>query len=213
VSARLLLAEGDRPTRAGLSVALRSEGFQVVADAEDHAGALDAAETHRPDIALIATDLPDGGIRTVHELIDLYPRLKVIVLSSTPGGEELLAAVLAGASGYLSKEMSLERLPHAVRGVLAGEVALPRRHADHLLAELRRRDVRRQRVAAHADANLTDREWEILQMLAEGAATAEIARRLRIAQVTVRRHISTLVAKLGVKDRASAAALMQRSAD
>ena len=62
-----------------------------------------------------------------------------------------------------------------VRGVLEGEVAIPRRHADHLLAELRRRDVRRQRVAAHTDANLTDREWEILQMLDEGAATAEIA--------------------------------------
>jgi DNA-binding NarL/FixJ family response regulator len=192
---------------------VRNEGFEVVANAESHAGALDAAAAHRPDIALIAADLPDGGIATVHQLINLYPRLRVIVLSSAQGGEELLAAVLAGASGYLSKNMSLERLPHAVRGVLEGEVALPRQHADHLLAELRRRDVRRQRVAAHADASLTDREWEILQMLGEGATTAEIASRLRIAQVTVRRHISTLVAKLGVEDRASAAALMQRSTD
>lgn len=211
--ARILLAERDAPTRAGLRLAVQRSGFDVVADVDDHASALAGAEAHRPDVALIAADLPDGGVLTVDRLVTLYPRLRVIVLTSTPGGEELLAAVLAGASGYLSKDMSLERLPHAIRGVLEGEVALPRQHVDHLLAQLRRRDVQRQRLATRTDANLTDREWKVLQMLADGATTGEIAGRLGIAQVTVRRHISTLVAKLGVEDREGAVAVLRRSID
>jgi DNA-binding NarL/FixJ family response regulator len=137
----------------------------------------------------------------------------VIVLSSKLDGDELLEAVLAGAAGYLAKDMTLARLPHAIKGVLAGEVALPRLHADKLLAELRRRDAARERIAARTGATLTDREWEVLQLLSEGASTAAIAERLRISQVTARRHISTLLAKLGVTDRAAAARLVARSPD
>jgi DNA-binding NarL/FixJ family response regulator len=166
-----------------------------------------------PDVALIAADLPGGGTEAARRLVSLYPRVRVIVLSPELGGDELLEAVLAGAAGYLAKDMSLERLPHAIRGVLAGEVALPRRHADKLLAELRRRDAARERVAARTGASLTDREWDVLQLLGEGASTAEIAARLRISQVTARRHISSLLAKLGVDDRASAARLASRSPD
>jgi len=208
---RILLAEGDRPTRAGLGVAVRRAGFEQVGEAGSLPEALAAASKQTPDIALIAADLPGGGTEAARQLVTLYPKLRVIVLSAAMGGDELLEAVLAGATGYLAKDMSLDRLPHAINGVLAGEVALPRLHADKLLAELRRRDAARERVAARTGANLTDREWEVLQLLAQGASTAEIAERLRISQVTARRHISTLLAKLGVKDRASAARLIARS--
>ena len=211
--ARVLLAEGDDFTRAGLRVAVRRAGFNLVDDADGHVAALDAARANRPDIALVASDLPGGGVETVRQLISLYPRVRLIVLSPQPGGEELVAAVLAGAAGYLAKEMSLERLPNAIDGVLRGEAALPRKYADHLLAELRRRDAQRQRVVTRTGAKLTDREWEVLQLLGEAATTAEIAMRLQISQVTVRRHVSTLLAKLGVNDRASAAQLLLRSGD
>ena len=213
MSARILLAEGDRPTRAGLRVAVRRAGFENVDEAGSLAEALAAAREHSPDVALIAADLDGGGAEAVRRLVTLDPKLRVIVLSAELDGDELLEAVLAGAAGYLAKDMSLERLPHAIQGVLAGEVALPRQHADTLLAELRRRDATRERIAARTGASLTDREWEVLQLLGEGASTAEIAERLRISQVTARRHISTLLAKLGVDDRASAARLVSRSAD
>ena len=87
-------------------------------------------------------------------------------------------------------------------------VALPRRHSERLLNELRHRTARRSTVTARATAPLTDREWEVLELLAEGCTTGEMARRLRISEVTVRRHVSTLVAKLGVRDRAGAAELV-----
>lgn len=210
---RVLLAEADRPTRAGLRVAVRHAGFDMVDEAGSLAEALAAANEHPPDVALIAADLAGGGIETARRLVSLYPKVRVIVLSNELGGAELLEAVLAGATGYLAKDMNVERLPHAIHGVLAGEVALPRFHADTLLAELRRRDASRERVAARTGASLTDREWDVLQLLGEGASTAVIARRLRISQVTARRHISTLVAKLGVADRAGAARLVSRSPD
>jgi DNA-binding NarL/FixJ family response regulator len=210
---RILLAEGDRPTRAGLRVAVRRAGFDRVDEAGSLDEALAAAAEHHPDVALVAADLAGGGTETVRRLLSLYPRVRVIVLSSQLGGDELLEAVLAGATGYLAKDMSLDRLPHAVRGVLDGEVALPRLHADKLLAELRRRDAARERIAARTGANLTDREWDVLRLLGEDASTAEIAQRLRISQVTARRHISTMLAKLGVDDRASAARLVSRSPD
>jgi DNA-binding NarL/FixJ family response regulator len=210
---RVLLAEGDAITRTGLRLALQRAGFEVVADAATHASALDGARVGHPEVALVASDLPDGGIETVRALVNLDPRLKVIVLTAQSDGDELLSAVLGGAVGYLAKDISPARLPHAVRGVLAGEVALPRRHADHLLAELRRRDVRRQRLTARTGAQVTDREWEVLQMLGDGASTAEIAQRLRISQVTVRRHVSALLAKLGARDRTAALELIRRSTD
>ena len=210
---RILLAEGDRPTRAGLRVAVRRAGFEQVDEAGSLTEALAAASKQAPDVALIAADLAGGGTEAARRLVGLYPKLRVIVLTSKLGGRELLEAVLAGAKGYLAKDMSLDRLPHAIHGVLAGEVALPRLHANELLAELRRRDAARERIAARTGASLTDREWEVLQLLGEGASTAAIAGRLRISQVTARRHISTLLAKLGVDDRASAARLITRSPD
>lgn len=209
----VLLAESDRPTRAGLRMVMRDAGFEPVHEAGSLEEALAAAGKGPPDAALIATDLSGGGLETVRRLVDRHPGVRAIVLSSRPGGDELLAAVLAGAVGYLPKGMQIERLPHAVRGVIAGEVAVPREHSSRLLTELRRRDAVRERIAARTDASLTDREWEILQLLGQDAATAEIAARLRITQTTVRRHVSTLVAKLGVEDRRAAARLASRSRD
>ena len=145
-------------------------------------------------------------MRTIAERL---PGAKVVVLSSGPSGEELVIAVLAGASGYLSAGMSLTRLPAALKGVLDGEVALPRRHTQQLLEALRFRDAGRALIAAHSAAKLTEREWEVLQLLAGDASTATMAQRLGISEVTVRRHVSSLVAKLEVPDRASAAALFR----
>ena len=211
--ARILLAEADAPTRAGLRLSLANADFELVAEAASLSGAVDAALEHRPDVALVAADLPGGGIDTTRRLGDVLPGISIIVLSSNPGGEELLAAVLAGATGYLAKDMSLSRLAHTIRGVVGGEVALPRRHTQHLLEELRSRHIQRVRIAARAKTTLTDREWEVLQLLGEDASTAQMADVLHISQVTVRRHVSTLLGKLGLTDRDSAAELIRRSGE
>ena len=213
MSRRLLLAERDGPTRAGIRVALVDAGFELVAVARERNGAIEAALEHRPDVALVSTDLPGGGIEVVQAIAESLPGTKLISLSARPNGQELLAAVLAGAVGYLSKEMSPVRLPQALQGVMRGEVALPRRHTQHLLDALRGRENERTLVTAQANAPLTDREWEVLRLLGDDASTVQMAQRLGISQVTVRRHVSSLLSKLGVTDRAGAAMVLRRSAN
>lgn len=205
---RVLLADSDVPTRVGLRVALRRAGLEVVAEADDAAAAILAVETLRLDLALVDAALAGDGFDAVARMARLGPKLRFIVLTAGPNDDELLAAVLAGASGYLDKHMSPARLPDVLRGVLAGEVALPRRHTQRLLDELRRRAARRATVSSRAAAPLTNREWDVLELLGDGRSTAEMARRLRISEVTVRRHVSALVTKLGVPDRAAVAAVV-----
>jgi DNA-binding NarL/FixJ family response regulator len=208
--ARVLIAVGQSATRAGLRLALARAGFEVVAEADERAGAIDAALDSRPDIALVAADLPGSGLDAVRTIAARLPGARVVVISAGPSGEELVAAVLAGACGYLPVGMSLDRLPDALRGVLAGEVALPRAHTGHLLEALRFRDAGRASISAQRSANLTEREWEVLQLLAADASTATMAYQLEISEVTVRRHVSSLLAKLDVPDRTAAADLFRR---
>jgi DNA-binding NarL/FixJ family response regulator len=208
----VLLADADAPTRVGLRLALAADGFEIVAEARAADEAVNAARELELDAAMVAASLPGGGIDAVREIANERPGVCLVVVSDDPSGEELVDAVLAGASGYVGRDVSQERLPAVLRAVLAGEVALPRRHTRHLLETLRGRDVRRAIVTAQAKGALSDREWDVLQLLADGAPTAEIARRLRISAVTVRRHVSSICAKLGVPDRAGAVAVMKRSA-
>ena len=204
---RILLADADATTRVGLRVAL--DAFDVVGEAADADAAVAAAMELEPDAVIVAAALPGGGIDAARRISGRLPAVRLVVLSDRLSGEELLEAVLAGASGYLGRDVSQERLPTALQGVLAGEVALPRSHTQHLLEELRGRSVERDVVEARASAALTDREWEVLRLLADGGSTADIARRLGISAVTVRRHTSSVLGKLGLRDRASAAALLR----
>jgi DNA-binding NarL/FixJ family response regulator len=213
VRGRVLVAQRDGPTRAGIRLALSGAGFDVVVEVDAPDAAVEAALEHRPDVALVSTDLPGGGIDVARAVSARLPGTKVVVLTSQPDEEELLASVLAGAVGYLSTAISLDRLPYALDGVMRGEVALPRQYTERLLDELRGREIDRTRVAAHANAALTDREWDVLRLLGEGASTAQMAQRLGISEVTVRRHVSSVVGKLGVSDRAGAAGVLHRSAD
>jgi DNA-binding NarL/FixJ family response regulator len=210
---RVLVAAADVLTGAGLRVALLDGGFEVVGEAHDADGAAAAAVRARPDLVLVTTDLPGDGLRAARAISSLHPGVRVVVLTSRPSGDELVEAVLAGASGYLASEGGQGRLAHALRGVLDGEVALPRRLTERLLEELRGRRSRRAALDARASRPLTDREWEVLELLTAGASTGEIAHRLSVSDVTVRRHASSAAAKLGVPDRASAVRLLSRSAE
>ena len=208
-SASLLLVHDVPTVRAGLRRVLEDGGFAVsVAGTADDA--LESAAASPPRLAMVAAELP-GGIALVRTLGERVRGVKTVVISEHPDGDEVLAAVLAGARGYLRADMQLDRLPAAVHGVLAGEVAVPRALLVHVLEELRARHAGRAVLSDRTGALLSAREWEVLSLLAQKASTAVIARELGISEVTVRRHISALVGKLGVRDRAEAAELMRRS--
>jgi DNA-binding NarL/FixJ family response regulator len=204
---RVLLADADAPTRVGLRMAVQSAGFDVVAEVEDAESALTAAVAQSPDLALVAARLPGGGIAAAGHIANLRPGIRLIVVTPQPTGDELVAAVLAGAAGYVS-DIRPERLPEALRAVLRGEVAIPRRFSGYLLDELRGRRGRRAALSPRASTELSEREWQVLELLGEGASTAAMASHLNISEVTVRRHVSAVVAKLGVRNRAAAAELM-----
>ena len=207
---RVLLADPDRPTCAGLRMVLEAGGLAVAGEAGDAETAIAMALDHRPELALVASELPGGCLEAIRRIASEVPRTRLVVFTGRPSGDELVETMLAGAAGYLGRDTGSDRLPQILHAVLAGEVALPRRLSQHLVEALRGRDARRSRLAARTDASLTDREWEVLELLAEDLSTAEIAQRLHISVVTTRRHISSLVAKLAVPDRAGAADLLRR---
>jgi DNA-binding NarL/FixJ family response regulator len=206
----VLIADGNAPTRMGLRVTLVEAGFTIAAESVDARSAVASAVAERPQLVVLAADLPGGGMEAVREIAGVLPGTRIVVLSRRPSGEELVAAVQAGAAGYLGEDVSSSRLPAVLEGILDGEVALPRGLTQHLLDELRGRNSRRAEVDARTSSALTAREWEVLDLLAEETSTGDMARLLGISQVTVRRHVSSLLAKLGASSRTDVSEIVRR---
>jgi DNA-binding NarL/FixJ family response regulator len=188
---RLLIADRG-PTRLGVRMALDGQ-VEVCAEAADAAQAIRAAKWEQPDVCLVGLDIPSGGIAAVRGISRAAPSAAVIVLGGIDDTDDVLAAIRAGAIGYIPAGISATTLRRVVSHVLVGEAAIPRSMVLELLVELRGRGSR--------DDGLTGREAQVLGMVRRGHDTAEIARRLAIRPVTVRRHISGLVHKLGVENR------------
>lgn len=205
---RVLVAAENAPTRVGLRLAL--EAHAVCSEVETAKEAVAAAERERPDVCLVDLDGAGFGIGTVSEIVAGAPETSVIVLTSSPEETEFLAVMRAGASGYLPRGLDPARLPSVVQSVLRGEAAVPRPYVTKLIEELRGQNGLRRRVALSPEhsVELTEREWETLELLRQGLTSREIAARLGISQVTVRRHLSTAYAKLGVTSRESALDLL-----
>jgi DNA-binding NarL/FixJ family response regulator len=205
---RVLIADDHAAARAGVRGALQQGGFVVCAEASNGPEAVEAALRERPDACLLDVHMPGGdGIDAAAEIAERLPGTAIAMLTVSPDEEDLFAAIQAGAVGYLLKDVDPQRLPFALAGVLAGEAAIPRQLVGRIVAELGGR--RRRRVPlARGGAELTPREWEILELLHGGASTADVAARLGLSQVTVRRHVSTVLRKLRVPDRRGAFALL-----
>ena len=198
--------------RAGLRLALEPEAHCT--EAADAESAVDAAVRHRPDICLLELDPSGQGLRVVSEIVSRVPSAAVILLTNKLDEDEFMAAVRAGASGYLTQSLDPARLPHVVRGALRGEPAVPRRFVSRLLEELRTRERRRSVVlAGKGRVALTAREWEVAELLVRAARTSEIAIELGIAPVTVRRHVGSVERKLGVSTRAEVVELLTAEPD
>src|SRR5439155_4649945 len=162
--AHVLIAAERLPTRVGLRLALEPEARCT--EAADAQSAVNAAVRDRPDVCLLGLDLDGQALRVVNEIASRVPSAAVILLTNRPDEEEFMAAVRAGATGYLTHSLDPSRLPHVVRGALRGESAVPRKFVSRLLEELKSRERRRSVVlAGKGRVTLTTREWQVVDLL------------------------------------------------
>jgi DNA-binding NarL/FixJ family response regulator len=213
---RVLIADDHAPGRDDIRRVLeRDERFGVCASVADAAGAVQAAVRERPDICLLDIRMPGNGLAAAWEISARLPQTKIVMLTVSDDDADLFAALRTGADGYLLKTMNLQRLPDALDGVYSGEAAMPGELVARLLEQFRAHEPSwRQLVVGDSSCGrLTSREWEVLELLAEGLSTRGIARRLTLSTNTVRVHIAAAVRKLGVADRAAVVDLFRRRAD
>lgn len=200
---RLVIADDHPAFRAGLRMLLQDSGLDVVAEAADGPSAVDAVLEHSPDVALLDLQMPGmTGVEVTKRLAEVAPAVRVLVLTMIESDETVIAAIRAGAWGYLLKGAGQEEIERAVRSVADGQSVYGAGVAERV----------RGFFAAGSDAvvpplpQLSEREREVLRLAAEGRPNADIARRLYLSEKTVRNHVSSIFTKLGVNDRAQAVA-------
>lgn len=182
----------------------------MCAEVANAADSVAAADRERPDVCVLDVHMPGNGVAAAAQIAARLPETAIVMLTVSDSDEDLFAALRAGVQGYLLKDMDPARLALALEGVLAGEAALPRALVARVLDEFRtRRRRRRLLLPGGRGSTLTDREWETLELLAEGLSTAQAAARLVVAPVTVRRHAANIVKKLNVPDRRSLLQLLR----
>lgn len=200
----VVIADDHQITRLGVRMALLGDGFDVVGEAEDHEGAVSAVLAREPDVCLLDIYMPGGGLEAAQAIAEKAPATAVVMLTVSDSTEDILAALRAGAVGYLPKDTRPDRLAAALCGVLKGEAALPRAVVGRVLSEFRGLTMPTADPLRVGGVELTARESEILRLLRAGKTTLQIGQLLSLSPITVRRHISTGVAKLGVADRDAA---------
>jgi DNA-binding NarL/FixJ family response regulator len=199
-----VIADDHPVIRQGVRMALTRGGFEVLAEVGDGETAVEAVLRLNPDVCLLDISMPGGGIEAAARIAEARVATRVVMLTVSNRTEDVIAALRAGAVGFLPKDTHPDRLPAALYGVLKGEAALPRTLVGLVLDELRGFTTEIVHPIRVGDVELTSRESEILRLLHCDYSTIEISEELSLSPVTVRRHISTGVAKLGVADRHAA---------
>jgi DNA-binding NarL/FixJ family response regulator len=179
-----------------------------VGEVDNAASAITIASRLRPDICLIELELPEDGLFAINRVAKSSPETLIVVLSRSDRAEDVVNAFMRGASGYLLKGISGERLAATLRAAYRGEPAVSRSLVPYLVDRIRRGADRRL-VLPGGPVTLTPREWEVGEMLSDGVSTGEIADRLGVSPVTVRRHVGLLLQKLGVESREAAVDLLR----
>jgi DNA-binding NarL/FixJ family response regulator len=199
----------EHPVEAiGARVTLERGGFEVCAEVDSAHDAIAAAGRESPDVCLIDADLAGGGIRAAEEIARRLPGTPIVVFTESERSSDFFEAIRAGARGYLLIDADSERLPHALRAVVNGEAALPRHLVPLLIEEYRKLGGYRS-ILTRNGAELTNREVEVLGLMAESLTTQEIAERLSVEPVTVRTHVSSILKKLQVSSRSDALELLR----
>ena len=206
---RLLIVDDHEVVRQGLVALLdRREGFQVVAEAGTVAEAIEQADRVEPDLVIMDVRLPDGsGVEACREIRAEHPTIRVVMLTSYPDEEAVLSAIVAGASGYLLKQVRARDLIAALEAVGRGESLL-----DPAVTEKVLERVRRIATGGYADevAQLTAQERRILLLVAEGKTNKEIASEVFLSDKTVKNYVSSILSKLNLQRRAQAAAFVAK---
>jgi DNA-binding NarL/FixJ family response regulator len=204
---RILLVDDQRLMREGLRILLELEpGLEIVGEAEDGQAGLDAYEALRPDVVLMDVRMPGmDGVEATWRLREHWPDARVVILTTFDDDEYVFEGLRAGAMGYLLKDVSGHDLAEAVRTVVAGGVLIEPSVARKVVAEFARVAPPARAADAGLAEPLSEREQEILELLALGLNNREIADRLSLAPGTVKNYVTTILQKLGVRDRTQAA--------
>jgi two-component system, NarL family, nitrate/nitrite response regulator NarL len=204
---RLLLADDHHLFRKGLASLLEKEpGFEVVAEAEDGAEAIRKAQAVKPDLVLMDIHMPGvNGLEATRQITSTVPATRVVIVTISEEDKDLFEAIKCGAHGYLSKKVEPEKLRELLVGVFRGEAALSGATAVRILKECAARASKHSETTPVDD--LTEREKEVLQLLAAGLTNKEIGSRLDIAENTVKNHLKGILGKLHLQNRVQAAAL------
>jgi DNA-binding NarL/FixJ family response regulator len=202
LSIRLMLADDHRMLREGLRRSMTDQGFDVVGEARDGEEAVRLAEELQPDVILMDVTMPEmDGVEACRQVRSQVPDSKVVMLTMHADQEVLANAIRAGACGYLVKDCSTEEIASAVRMAVSGETVLSPQLAASMLDEVRKLD---QAPTPDEERIVTKREEEVLQLIADGCSTPEVAERLYISQKTVKNHLASIYQKLDARDRTQA---------
>ncbi|MGE3073499.1 MAG: response regulator [Dehalococcoidia bacterium] len=195
---RIVIADDHAVVRQGLKMFLEDDAdFEVIAEAQNGAEALALAKQHKPDVVLMDLLMPVmDGITAIGHIRRELPDTEVIALTSVLEDASVVGAVRAGAIGYLLKDTQAEELTRAIKAAANGQVQLSPQAAARLVREVR---------APESPETLTERETDVLRLLAQGKANKEIALALYIGENTVKTHVSSILVKLGVQSRTQAA--------
>ncbi|MBN2393488.1 MAG: response regulator transcription factor [Anaerolineae bacterium] len=203
---KVIICDDQAIVRDGLELLLNLErDIEVVGLAQDGAEAVELVAQHRPDLILMDLKMPGmNGIEATRQIRTHYPEVKVLILTTYDDDEWVFDAIRAGAAGYLLKDTPRAEVIKAVRGTVAGQSFVDPQVTGKLLQQVASQQVH---PATQITDKLTEREEDVLRLLAKGLSNAGIAARLYLSEGTVRNHISAILAKLGVSDRTQAAVI------
>ena len=195
---RVMICDDHALFRRGLIMVLESEeGMDVVGEAEDGAEAVRRAEELAPDVVLMDVRMPNGsGIEAARAIAEVLPSARILMLTVSDEEDDLYDAIKAGATGYLLKEISIEEVADAIRAVVSGQSLISPSMASKLLTEFTNLAKRADEKQAVPSPRLTDRELEVLKLVAQGMSNREIAGELYISENTVKNHVRNILEKL-----------------
>jgi DNA-binding NarL/FixJ family response regulator len=210
---RVVIADDQTLVREGLSLMLGlADGIEVVAVAVDGEQAVSAVLATSPDVALLDLRMPRvDGVEATRRLAQQAPGVQVVVLTTYADDDSVMSALRAGARGYLTKDASSEEIERAIRDAACGRTRLDPAVQERLVELVTTGSAVGAGSATAPDTPLTERETEVLALMADGLANRDIARRLFVTEATVKTHVNNIFGKLGVGDRAAAVAWAFRS--